>query len=172
MRHIIGVHHRSVVARLHDVDSLFDQLNVLAEDHQDPCRQTTHFFAGFKVELCQCIVYEKRFVFPQIDRWEARCVVSPFSPPSDALLRAAKDLAHWHARLFTLSRKLVRQVRALGLSEKPTGGSLPDELLSGLAAFCDQFYQQLFEEDCLLLPRITSWRAPNNRAERQLCRPD
>jgi hypothetical protein len=52
--------------------------------------------------------------------------------------------------------KLARRVSDLGPRPAQTPWLL--EIQAMLSASCNDFGQQLFEEDCLLLPRITHWR--------------
>ena len=169
IQHLVTVHHRSLGEHLHELDDLFHGVDPLLLADQSYRRQMNHRFAVLKDELCACMVHEKCVVFPQIVRWEAGGGRPPSSPPPDALLRVASDLAHWHSRLLVQFWELTRRVRDLEqwAAETP----LLQELQSVLSVCCDDFDQQLFEADCLLLPRITSWHTQSTQQERQLCPP-
>jgi iron-sulfur cluster repair protein YtfE (RIC family) len=168
IQHLAAVHHRSLGEHLHELDVLFQHVEPPLGAAQTHFRKIKHLFAGLKEELCECMVHEKRVVFPQIERWEAGGR-PPSSSPSDALLKAARDLAQWHSRLVVQFWKLTRRVR--DLDQWPAEARLLRELQSALSECCDDFDQQLFETDCLLLPRITSWNAQSTQPERQLCPP-
>ena len=163
---IIAIHHRALGVHLHKLDALFQQIETLGSDHA-LCRRATHLFDRLKDQVCRCMVHEKCVVLPQIERWSADGGEYPSSPPPHGLVEIASGLLRWHARLFSQSCRLVRRVR--DLEQECAESPLLSALQSALDRFCDDLDQQLFEEDCLLLPRITNWHADSNPAERQLC---
>jgi len=169
LRRVLAVHHRAVGGHLHRLDGVFHELEQRCGSDDVLCRRAVTTFAALKEGVCQCMIHEKCEVFPQIERWCAdSCGASP-EAPSAALVNAANDLAQWHARLFTQSCRLVRRVR--DLEQGPLERSLLGELQAAAADFCDDFDQQLFEEDCLLLPRIANWHVAHDPSERQPCPP-
>jgi iron-sulfur cluster repair protein YtfE (RIC family) len=169
IQHVVELHHRAIGEHLHRLDGVFHELEQCCGLDDATCRRAMTAFDTLKDGVRQCMTHEKCVVFPQIERWCADSRGVAPGTPSEVLVKAANDLAQWHARLFTQSCRLVRRVR--DLEQGPIERPLLMKLQSAAADFCDDFDQQLFEEDCLLLPRITNWQAPREQSERQPCPP-
>jgi iron-sulfur cluster repair protein YtfE (RIC family) len=164
-----SVHHRALGEHLHRLEMVFQELEQRCGADEAAGRRAMTAFTTLKDGVCQCMIHEKCVVFPQIECWVAQSCGEALSPPPEMLVNAANGLAQQHARLFTQSCRLVRRVR--DLEQAPIKRPLVWKLQSAAASFCDELDQQLFEEDCLLLPRITNWHAPSDQPERQPCPP-
>jgi hypothetical protein len=169
LRRVIAVHHRALGEHLHRLEIVFRELEQRWGSDDALCHRALTAFTALKEGACQCMIQEKCEVFPQIERWCDDSSGDATSAPAEALVEAANELTHWHARLFTQSCRLVRRVR--DLEQGPLERALVLRPQSAAADFCDDFDQQLFEEDCLLLPRITNWETSHDQPERQPCPP-
>lgn len=167
VQHLVEVHHRLAGERLHELEVLFDGVARLTVLDSDRCRKAAEMFRQFKEELDECLMHEQYVVFPHIEQFAAASGEQPGTSPSAELLELAGGLATWHANLLVKCWKLVRRVSDFEPAESQR--QIVGELQSVLAAFCDDFQQQLFEEDCLLLPRITNWQPQYKQQRGCLC---
>jgi iron-sulfur cluster repair protein YtfE (RIC family) len=96
--------------------------------------------------------HEESVVFPQLLHWQANS--KEHSPPSE-FLAAANAVERSHAICLQMLWRLLRRTRD-EIQIPPSAG--PNRLFfDQLSALCDDYEQHLFEEECLLLPAVTSF---------------
>jgi iron-sulfur cluster repair protein YtfE (RIC family) len=95
---------------------------------------------------------EEQVVFPGIEQWERECREAGVSKPRIGLIEWICAIERWHAGLLQMFYLVLRRTR--DASEAPGKRRLWSDFFNELSAVCDDFDQHLFEEDCLLLPRV------------------
>lgn len=149
--HIVNVHHRRLRRQLLRMWTFLDQL--LDETHSAcptilPIREV---FESVLDNLVDCMLREGKVVFPQIERLEAATVSAVPSHAAPLLEDAIDDLERREHTCLLAVRKL----------NELTGQAAPAlqrfaeyrEFANELASFSSDFFQYLFEVNCLLLGR-------------------
>jgi iron-sulfur cluster repair protein YtfE (RIC family) len=148
IHHIMEVHHRFVRESLAGLRPLVEQPSAAAADGKG-WAAIGQRFAKLQDEFLSGIGYEERVVFPQLLSWEE---AGNQRPPSGELRAAVETVERSHARCLHMLWRLLRLIRD---ETPPRGeGEAHRGVLARLSELCDDYEQQLFEEECLLLPRL------------------
>lgn len=158
IQHIRDVHHRRLRDSLARLAELLQKPATRGAAHGPNWEAFGQRFAKLQNELLTGVACEESVVFPQLMHWDA---AGGQRPPPAELCAAVESVERSHARCLHLVWRLLRLVR----DEASIVGSAGSycELLEVLSALCDDYEQQLLEEECLLLPRLKS--RPASEAE-------
>jgi iron-sulfur cluster repair protein YtfE (RIC family) len=155
--HVVRVHHHSLRRQVIGIRKLFAETLSPQGTSRNRWQIVADGFSELHGELARCLRWERFVVFPAIAGAQ-----SESDPMLLDLLRATSKS---HARLLQMFWRLVHVVQTtLSLDRSNPAG---DPLLSSLCALRDDFCQHLYEEECLLFPRLAAQRASPNDAQRE-----
>lgn len=141
--HLLHSHHRSLSERLLWIEMLLDKAAVQRPAGIHQWRSLTNKFAELHQELVNSLLQERGVIFPHI--------VHHKSGLSPGLRSAIGVVGKSHARCLTMLWALVDHVaRAAPLAPPEAAEALAAEL----SDLRDDYYQYLYEEECLLFPQV------------------
>jgi iron-sulfur cluster repair protein YtfE (RIC family) len=143
--HLIHCHHRTLRQRLLWVESLIDK--AAAEHHaSDTLSSLARSFAELHDELDCCLLQERCAILPAFAKGQ------PDDEPGlrEAVRAIGKTHAHLLQRFWTLTAGVSE------LSRATDGRDAADAIAAELSDLVDDYYQHLFEEECLLFPRLAA----------------
>lgn len=146
--HLVQVHHRSLRDGLLWVESLIDKAG---EEHPASREWSAIFrkFAELHDELACCLLHERSAVLPAF--------ASGVCDDWPGLRDAVRAIGKTHARLLQRFWTLTAQVAAAGRAAP--AGEESEALAAELSDLVDDYYQHLFEEECLLFPQLAAVKA-------------
>ena len=147
--HLLHAHHRSLRERLLWIETLLDKASAHHPAWISEWQAWARKFAELHQELVCCLLQERCVIFPQITPSERGA--------SPGLRDAIRVVGKSHARCLTLLWALIDQVAGAAQSapEHEAGEALGAEL----SDLRDDYYQHLYEEECLLFPQFVADRA-------------
>jgi iron-sulfur cluster repair protein YtfE (RIC family) len=152
VHHIVEVHHDYFRQSLMHLTSLLQASDSLGTVFNRRWNIILQRMIKLEEAFLSGMQYEESVVFPQLLHWQAKS--KQHSPPSE-LLAAANAVERSHAICLQMLWWLLRRTRD-EMQIPPVAGH-HRQFFDQLAALCDDYEQHLFEEECLLLPTITSF---------------
>jgi iron-sulfur cluster repair protein YtfE (RIC family) len=144
--HLLATHHRSLSERLTWIESLLNKSVVRRGRKSGAWAVPLQVFGEFERELECCLALERSAVFPLVARGD--------SQGAAGLREATRAAQKSHAHSLKLLWALVEQVaRAAQQTPLP---SADEALAAEIADLRDDYYQHLYEEECLLFPQLTA----------------
>lgn len=162
IRHLVEFHHNFFRESLSGLADLLEQCASLATVRRRPWEAIAQRFRKLHDAFLSGMQLEESVVFPQLLDWQISA--SGLTPASE-LLDAAKTVERTHSLCLQMLWRLLRLIRdELEIS--------PDNqehrpFSEQLAALCDDYEQHLFEEECLLLPKLFSDGSTSNSGRRE-----
>jgi hypothetical protein len=136
--HLVSVHHRAITGHLQRIESV---LGII-----DSGRLIAPLFAQLRSGLCDCLRTERGKVFPHFE------FAQRGDHPVQPLLReSVRAIERSHARSLVTLWKLLSLARNAAAEDREKL-----VLVVELAALSEEYYQHLFEVECLLFPRLIS----------------
>ena len=139
--HLLATHHRTICERLQRIGTFVGPLALRAACAD--WRGIARHFADLREAMLFCLRQERCFIFPH------------------AAMPASGDLVQLRDTIAAIERihaRLVKQLWALReqVAQAPAASTLKASLAMQFAELLDDFYQHLFEEECLLFPQLTA----------------
>lgn len=151
--HAVQVHHRGLRSQLLWIAALLEKIGTRTPADEDSWQAVRVAFGDLRQELMSGLMRERYVIFPRIDA--ASDATLRQSPDLHAAVRAVEKS---HARSLQRLWKLVDRVTRAAAGADDAEGVVA--LVAELDALRDDYYQHLYEMECLLFPRIAPRPAP------------
>lgn len=145
--HVIHVHHRSLRKQSVRIGLLLDKVASTPPTSTNQWRIIAHKFSDLHYELVCCLLCERWVIFPQIDE-------SKVAGSSLVLREAIRAIGRRYSCLLHTFWELMDFVS--GAASLTKGDQTGNTLIVELSALRDDYYQHLYEVECLLFPRVVS----------------
>jgi hypothetical protein len=143
--HIASVQHRTLCEKLHHIGTLIHAALPPADARTDGQAALAATFDELVQEAKYCFQFEAKTVLP-----DSRPAGHADASARALLERAIRTVERSHARSMRRIWKVLDFARTCGASK---AGKL---LVSELSEFAEAFFRYLYEEECVLLPRIVA----------------